>query len=190
METLSDLLEKTDKELCWQNSAELLRENDLSVIAREEPVCRIESIIDCNQRVIDMLSFKVPIYDQNDIPAGVLGVSIDSSTYKLSELFEILTQVVRVFETDYPQLASKNILPVATNNPIRHDLISQLTQREADCVNCLVKGLSAKETGKVLGLSHRTVEVYYEKIKAKLGCRRKVKIVSLLYSADVLRSAD
>jgi DNA-binding CsgD family transcriptional regulator/predicted ester cyclase len=51
--------------------------------------------------------------------------------------------------------------------------VSFLTQRERDCLQCLLEGKTAKETANLYKLSHRTVESYFEKIKRKLNCRTK-----------------
>ena len=56
----------------------------------------------------------------------------------------------------------------------------RFTRRETDCIRLLLLGLTIKEISKLLVLSPRTVEVYLDNIKAKLGCTRKSQIVSAL----------
>jgi len=56
-----------------------------------------------------------------------------------------------------------------------------LSRREIECLQCLIDGLSAKETGALLFLSPRTVETYLNHIKDKLKCRTKRDIISLVY---------
>jgi DNA-binding CsgD family transcriptional regulator len=56
-----------------------------------------------------------------------------------------------------------------------------LSRREIECLQCLIDGLSAKETGTKLFLSPRTVETYLNHIKDKLKCRNKRDIISLVY---------
>lgn len=64
-----------------------------------------------------------------------------------------------------------------------------LTKRERDCLILLLDGKSIKETASQLGLSYRTVEHYFENIKAKAGVQsrsalftfaRKLQTFSLL----------
>lgn len=60
------------------------------------------------------------------------------------------------------------------------DLVSQdkeLSEREKECVFFLLRGLSMKQIAYHLGLSPRTVEFYIEKIKIKLNCNSKSKII-------------
>lgn len=68
-----------------------------------------------------------------------------------------------------------------------------LTPREVDCIVCYLQRKTASETGKVLYLSTRTIENYFEKIKEKLNCKHKSEIyekikylVSLGYYVDRL----
>jgi len=44
-----------------------------------------------------------------------------------------------------------------------------LSSRELDCMFYILRGKSAKEIGKILEISHRTVDSYIENIKNKLG---------------------
>ena len=61
-----------------------------------------------------------------------------------------------------------------------------ITHRERQCLKGVLKGETAKETAKVLGLSFRTVEFYLENIKRKLECHGKRE---LLKSARLLEKA-
>lgn len=55
------------------------------------------------------------------------------------------------------------------------------TRRELECLQCLIDGLSAKETGSRLFLSARTVETYLNNIKFKMECRTKRDIIRMVY---------
>jgi len=56
-----------------------------------------------------------------------------------------------------------------------------LSRREIECLQCLLDGLTAKDTAKLLFLSKRTVETYIANIKYKLDCRKKGEIFKLFY---------
>jgi DNA-binding CsgD family transcriptional regulator/predicted ester cyclase len=62
-----------------------------------------------------------------------------------------------------------------------------LSTREQDCLDLLLKGKTAKETGNILGLSSRTVESYFENIKKKLKCTNKGQLFSI---AEILKKLE
>lgn len=53
-----------------------------------------------------------------------------------------------------------------------------LTQREYDCLACVLAGKTAKETADELLLSYRTVENYLETVKQKTSSRSKLELLS------------
>jgi DNA-binding NarL/FixJ family response regulator len=61
-----------------------------------------------------------------------------------------------------------------------HNLLSQ---REYEIVKLTVTGLSAKEAGRALDLSHRTVEVHRSNIFAKLGVKNVAQLTRLVLGA-------
>jgi DNA-binding CsgD family transcriptional regulator len=51
-----------------------------------------------------------------------------------------------------------------------------LNQQEAQCLNYMSTGMSAKEISRHVGLSHRSVEKYIQNMKKKTGCD-KIKLI-------------
>jgi len=56
---------------------------------------------------------------------------------------------------------------------------SQLSRREHECIYLSLRGKTAKEIGKLLSLSFRTVEDYLNNAKSKLGCLNKRDLIAL-----------
>ena len=56
-----------------------------------------------------------------------------------------------------------------------------LTQREAECIYYLARGLTIVATAHKLELSPRTVEFYLKKVKEKLNIKKKSHLVQRLY---------
>jgi len=52
-----------------------------------------------------------------------------------------------------------------------------LTARENQCAYYLLDGMTAKEIGKELELSPRTIESYIDNIKCKLLCKNKAQLI-------------
>ncbi len=74
----------------------------------------------------------------------------------------------------YTQQGKKFIVPTKVGQ-------HSFSRREIECLQCLIEGFSAKETGNKLFLSSRTVETYLDNIKYKLNCRTKREIIHLIY---------
>ncbi len=72
----------------------------------------------------------------------------------------------------------KNILP--DNYPlILSKTGTPLSTRELDCMAFIANGRTAKEIGKLMKISNRTVEAHIYNIKNKLDCNRKSEIVDI-----------
>lgn len=54
-------------------------------------------------------------------------------------------------------------------SPRRHPSLDDLTEREREVVAGLVRGLTNKQIGQELGISHRTVEIHRARVMRKLG---------------------
>lgn len=54
----------------------------------------------------------------------------------------------------------------------------KLSPRENDCLFFLLQGRTAKETGRQLSISHRTVEVHVDHLKTKFGCKNKSELIA------------
>lgn len=60
------------------------------------------------------------------------------------------------------------------------DRISQLSPRELEVVRAMRNGLTSKEIGRSLEISHRTVEIHRANAMAKLGAANTAGVVTLL----------
>lgn len=66
---------------------------------------------------------------------------------------------------------------------IRSNTKVYLTQRELNCLHQLGQGFSCKEIGKVLQLSHRTIESHLQNIKDKLGICSQGELLKIYHSS-------
>jgi DNA-binding CsgD family transcriptional regulator len=60
-----------------------------------------------------------------------------------------------------------------------------LTKREAECASYMLDGATAKQIGKVLGISYRTVESHFNQMKEKLQCSSKEQLVDFLVDSNI-----
>lgn len=61
-----------------------------------------------------------------------------------------------------------------------------LTQREAECVFWIMKGLTNKQTADKMELSSRTIEYYLRNVRTKLNCYSKAHLIRVLHKAHFL----
>ena len=65
-----------------------------------------------------------------------------------------------------------------------------LTRREAECMLLLLEGKTMPEAAELLALSHRTVEYYVKKVKAKLNCRTKDELIETVMASQFRENID
>ncbi len=54
-----------------------------------------------------------------------------------------------------------------------------ITERELECINLLKENYTAKEIGRILGISNRTVESHFYNIKQKTSAKNKKDILRI-----------
>ena len=64
--------------------------------------------------------------------------------------------------------------------------VEALTERERDVLAALKEGLCSKKIARALGISHRTVEMYRNKIRQKLGVTSMAQMLRIALLADGL----
>lgn len=62
------------------------------------------------------------------------------------------------------------------------------TKREMDCLLLFAQGLHAKEIAKILKISFRTVEFYFENIKRKFDCKNRTDLMKKLLTSDLFNA--
>jgi PAS domain S-box-containing protein len=64
--------------------------------------------------------------------------------------------------------------------PVEPSQALALSPREQDIVNAMNKGFTSKEIARILGLSHRTVETYRQRLMVKVGAKNAVQLLAML----------
>ncbi len=83
--------------------------------------------------------------------------------------------------------------PIHKKNPTRYYLGESypdvyLSMREAQCVVLYLENSSNLEIANLLNLSTRTVEFYFDNVKAKLNIKNKKQIVERIKNTDFITS--
>ena len=80
-----------------------------------------------------------------------------------------------------PEMATDSLLAYYQDLGLTNEVLmaKKLSKRERDCLRLLLDGKSAKETARLLGIKRRTVETFFESIKAKLLCWNKQEVFAV-----------
>lgn len=86
---------------------------------------------------------------------------------------------------------------MTTASPRRNgqsDALALLSAREREVLAGLVRGMTNKQVGLALGISHRTVEVHRAKLMRKVGARNLAALLDIAFperdNLPVLRTGD
>ncbi|MEO8400352.1 MAG: LuxR C-terminal-related transcriptional regulator [Gammaproteobacteria bacterium] len=167
-ESAQNAVGKTMYHVAKKESADELIANNLEVIKYE----KIKIIEESLERKDDIsfvgLSIKSPWYNDDNEVIGVFGCSLMLDSQPISEA---LCHIAKLGLLDAKGFATKNTLPGFQINGC------YLSQREKECLYFCVRGKTASETAKALGLSKRTIETYLANIKIKLDIPSKSDLI-------------
>lgn len=85
LESISDIIGKTDYDLFSKEEADKFKENDAIVIATGKEICIEEEVISCCGEKLLQLSTKKPIINRDGKIVGVMGITIDITHIKKIE---------------------------------------------------------------------------------------------------------
>ena len=75
-------------------------------------------------------------------------------------------------------LNNKILGVLGMSQKIHINYISNLSKRQKECLYYLTRGMTIKQIAKVLLLSPRTVEFYFDNLRTKLNCHSRSELVS------------
>jgi two-component system, LuxR family, response regulator FixJ len=115
-----------------------------------------------------------------DVRASVRAIKAGAVDFLLKP-----TSGAELLERVLAALAQDTAAPVVESNRVAaDDMCARLSPREREVMELVAAGLSSKEIGRKLCISHRTVEIYRARLRKKTRTRSMVDIVRL---ADALR---
>ncbi|MEO8402099.1 MAG: LuxR C-terminal-related transcriptional regulator [Gammaproteobacteria bacterium] len=143
---------KTDRAVVSNNKRELVEDN----------VIHFDSF---NEQ--HFFTIKMPWYNKNNEIIGIFGASILFGTQPFADSLSKIIQFGLL-----PQTTPNNLLRGTFHNA------SYYTKREKECLFYILRGKTARETGKLLNLSTRTIETYINNLKIKLNVSTKSELIS------------
>jgi DNA-binding CsgD family transcriptional regulator len=175
-----DIVGKTLYEIMPKKYAKPLLRNDHEVISANSEKIVEEVSFDIHGNETNYLARKVPLRNKEGGVIGLLALSLPIAEQEKIEKGLKLEQPV--LSNDHKNTTTVGKL-LETFDLKRYYLAGEyegiyLTKREAQCINYLAKGNTAKQMGKILNLSPRTIEFYIENAKHKLNCHTQTELIA------------
>ncbi len=168
-----DALGVNVREMC-ENPDEGLHviDNNNRALHGEELVIADEQLNLWNSKFTHTISFKFPWYGNDDAVIGVFGCAVMVNERDAKDINDKLGLVTRQFIS---KPVVKNISPAR----LQHDG-KYFSRREMDVIKYVMRGKTMREIGVILGLSRRTIESYFEKIKMKANVKTRSELFDKL----------
>lgn len=158
----NEIIGKSDFDLPWdKKEAEGYRKGDKEIFQSKNPKFNIIEPLTISRGKTEKISTtKVPIYDELNRVFGIAGFFFYLKDNKAANLIRLSNLYLKEFSLSF-QEKSKYI----QNSKGK---IVKLSTRQAECLTHIAMGMSAKETGRLLNQSPRTIETHIQRLKIKL----------------------
>ncbi len=118
------------------------------------------------------------MHDEKAMIRMLLDIGVDGYLLKNSPKKELLTAIDNVISGSVFLSEEANSLMLSAESPQKkNENLSSLTDREIEIIKCIAEGLSNKEIGDKLFISHRTVDTHRTNLMSKLNLHNVAGIV-------------
>ena len=138
-------------------------------------------------RVLALTTFDLDDYVMAAVRAGASGFMLKD--VDPSDLVHAVRVVARGDAMLAPELTRRLLRRVAAT-PTPSPLPDEVTEREADVLRLVARGLSNTEIAQALFLSEATVKTYVSRLLTKLDRRDRVQLAVLAYETGLVRAGE
>jgi DNA-binding CsgD family transcriptional regulator len=166
--SVRNALGRSVRDVSRRGTVEHIIHNDREVMRTQSCMVTTESYTRRDDLDLTAISIKFPLFDGTKT-AGIMGISIlqgYAGAPAIAEAVRMLMQTGLLAHT-----AARAAIPGWEYDGVYFD------EREAEIMRLLVRGKTAKNIAKYLGLSFRTVEHALEKIKVKMQVSSKSELI-------------
>jgi FixJ family two-component response regulator len=136
------------------------------------------------QEALNKQSIHLPIIfltGHGDIPLSVRAIKAGAIDF----LTKPVTREKLMASIRYALVESDKILYEKSSHKQAQSHLAELTERERDVMALAIQGHSNKEIAKLLGISHRTVEIHKSKIMHKTGANNLLDLVRIAHEGSL-----
>jgi DNA-binding CsgD family transcriptional regulator len=175
--TEKDFIGRTDYEMPWREAADRIATQD-KLALKGDVQFSSEVLTDAHGGKSTFLIKRGPLFSRRKKIIGVIGTGFNLTKENYKEA-AYLIRATGINITDiYSYLSS-------TNPDFEYQGI-KFTKRQAQVISYSLKGLSADEIARQIGVSKRTVESAIEHLKEKLGYKKKSQIVDKAFECGFI----
>ena len=191
-----DIIGRTDFDMPCEtvNCAELFRKQDQAVILEKAPL----KILDIhpfagnykkkNPEWKAYIFTKIPLYDQNQNIMGTIFSGMNLNAPSIVEAGFILASFAKATQNHHDLLSDKRQNSFLLTPSFSYSNDFKLTTKESECLFFMLRGKTAKQIGQYVNISHRTVEVYFDRLKIKLKASNRGELIDKAIQAGFLNS--
>lgn len=188
--TAKDCIGKNDLMFPWRIYRPIYLSNDQLVVKHKQSFYFIEPAKGANNKIIDCLAIKAPLYTEENTIAGIQGISISLENIPFNKVLEKFIDGSKKFNLELEPSKMIQIITqvIKTNNCKKQwDKESKLFDygkicfsfREAQCLHYFFNHYSAEKTSREIFISKKTVEFHLANIKQKLNCFNTTELTNL-----------
>lgn len=164
-----DLIGLSVIDIFSKKEARIIDKIDKQIIESKKIHCAIESLQGF------YLSIKSPLFNDRNEVTGLFGISFALDNSEFLNIVNLSNNEPQII--DFSIVSNFILKYLFTSNRIRH---ASLSLQQEKVLNYLCRGLTAKEIGKIMKVSDRTIETHIEILKKKLDCRTKYELIEFM----------
>lgn len=161
-----DALGRTILCVSTDNSGKELHHNTMKAFYDKRMYVFEEDQVKLDGSINSYLTIKMPCYNESNERFGIYGCSILLGKHALIPALDTLSGILPNFQL--------SILRERYQHPLSQ---LNLSQRQQQCLLLAIRGKTAKESAKIMGLSYRTVEEYLQNARVKMAVSSKKEMI-------------
>lgn len=142
-----------------------------------------EVLVYCKAKFPRLKVILLSMHDESAIIKNLIALDADGYVLKSSGKEDIIASILLVHQ-GVKHFSEDVLKAVATNNQVASHLnpvVNELTNRELEVIKLIATGLSSKEIGAQLHVSHRTIETHRSNIMVKTGAKGLAGIIRFAF---------